>query len=157
MREVFDTLNQTIYTFNPQGGVTWAIAFEPLVSGMLKNPKDRNVLGLKTVEDGYSITPWERNAWGLTDVFVVVLISALWPNSTADSSVESTARSVLSSWKREARAKGLLQGFTYLNYAAPYQDPLKSLSKEERRFLEMTSKNYDPEQVLQRKVGGFKL
>lgn len=55
MREMFDTLNRTIYTFNPQGGVTWAIAFEPLVAGMLKNAKDRNVLGLKTAEDGYSI------------------------------------------------------------------------------------------------------
>ncbi|KAM0217064.1 hypothetical protein ACHAQD_007553 [Fusarium lateritium] len=140
MQEMFDTLNKTIYSFNPQGGVTWAIAFEPLVAGMLKNSKDQNVLGLKSAEDGY-----------------IVLISALWPNSTADLSVEKVARSVLSSWEGEARAKGLLQKFTYLNYAAPYQDPLKSLSKEDRRFLKETSLKYDPAQILQRKVGGFKL
>ncbi|KAM0198451.1 hypothetical protein ACHAPI_003974 [Fusarium lateritium] len=140
MQEMFDTLNKTIYSFNPPGGVTWAIAFEPLVAGMLKNSKDSNVLGLKSAGDGY-----------------IVLISALWPNSTADSSVEKAARSVLSSWEGEARAKGLLQKFTYLNYAAPYQDPLKSLGKEERRFLKATSLKYDPEQILQRKVGGFKL
>ncbi|KAH7236492.1 hypothetical protein BKA59DRAFT_496699 [Fusarium tricinctum] len=124
MREVFDTLNKTIYTFNPHGGVTWDIAFEPLVAGMLNSSKDRNVLGLKAAEEGY-----------------IVLISALWPNSTVDSSIESTAR-----------AK-----FTYLNYAAPYQEPLKSLSKAERRFLRATSQKYDPEQILQRKVGEFKL
>jgi hypothetical protein len=64
---------------------------------------------------------------------------------------------VLSFWEGEARAKGLLQKFTYLNYAAPYQDPLKSLSKEDCRFLKATSQKYDPEQILQRKVGGFKL
>lgn len=55
MQKMFETLNKTIHSFNPQGGVTWAIASEPLVSGMLKNSEDRNVLGLKTAEDGYSI------------------------------------------------------------------------------------------------------
>jgi hypothetical protein len=65
MGEIFDTLNKTIYTFNPQGGVTWAIAFEPLVAGMLNNSKDRNVLGLKKVEDGYSIySPWRTERIG---------------------------------------------------------------------------------------------
>jgi hypothetical protein len=64
MQEMFDTLNKTIYSFNPKGGVTWAIAFEPLVAGMLKNSKYRNVLGLKTAEDGYSIYN-PRGAHGL--------------------------------------------------------------------------------------------
>jgi hypothetical protein len=57
MQHMFDTLNDTIYSFNPQGGVTWSIAFEPLVAAMLKGSKHTNVLGLESANDGYSTYP----------------------------------------------------------------------------------------------------
>lgn len=88
---------------------------------------------------------------------IVVLISALWPNSAVNSNVEKTAKNVLSVWEEDARSKGLLQKFQYLNYAAPYQRPFESYRDDERAFLKYVSKKYDPAQILQRRVGGFKL
>ncbi|KAF5987257.1 6-hydroxy-D-nicotine oxidase [Fusarium coicis] len=140
MQHMFETLNKTIYSFDPEDGVTWSIAFEPLVAAMLKGSKHTNVLGLQSAHDGY-----------------IVLISALWPNSAVNSNVEETARKVLSVWEEDARAKGLLQKFQYLNYAATYQRPLESYGDGELEFLESVSKKYDPAQILQKRVGGFKL
>ncbi|RBQ70467.1 hypothetical protein FVER53590_12285 [Fusarium verticillioides] len=140
MQHMFEILNKTINSFNPKDGVTWSIAFEPLVAAMLKGSKHTNVLGLQTAHDGY-----------------IVLISALWPNSAVNSNVEKTAKNVLSVWEEDARSKGLLQKFQYLNYAAPYQRPFESYRDDERAFLKYVSKKYDPAQILQRRVGGFKL
>ncbi|KAF4457080.1 hypothetical protein F53441_868 [Fusarium austroafricanum] len=140
MQEMFETLNNTIYSFNPEGRVTWSIAFEPLVAAMVKGPRHANVLGLESADDGF-----------------IVLISALWPNSAVNPGVEAKARSVLSQLEDNARAKGLLQEFQYLNYAAPYQTPFKSYGKEKLEFLKSVSRKYDRAQILQKRVGGFKL
>ncbi|KAI1012180.1 hypothetical protein LB503_004657 [Fusarium chuoi] len=140
MQHMFETLNKTIYSFNPQEGVTWSVAFEPLVAAMLKGSKHTNVLGLQSAHGGY-----------------IVLISALWPNSAVNSDVEAKAKEVLSKWEDDALAKGLLQKFQYLNYAAPYQRPFGSYGGDELEFLKSVSKKYDPAQILQKKVGGFKL
>ncbi len=53
MLEIFDVLNDTLYSFNPAGGVVWSIAFEPLPSVMLSYSEKTggNVLGLGP-EDG---------------------------------------------------------------------------------------------------------
>ncbi|KAG9255803.1 uncharacterized protein F5Z01DRAFT_558105 [Emericellopsis atlantica] len=140
MQDMFDMLNNTVSSFNPEGGVTWSVALEPLVAAMLKSPKDANVLGLETAQDGF-----------------IVLISALWPNSAVNAEVEAAARSVTSAWETGADAKGLLQGFQYLNYAAPSQEPLRSYGKDNFEFLASVSQKYDHAQVLQKRVGGFKL
>ncbi|KLO82321.1 Uncharacterized protein LW93_9514 [Fusarium fujikuroi] len=140
MQRMFETFNKTIFSFNPQDGVTWSIAFEPLVAAMLKGSKHTNVLGLQSAHDGY-----------------IVLISALWPNSAVNSDIEAKAKEVLSKWEEDALAKGLLQKFQYLNYAAPYQWPFESYVGNELEFLKSVSKKYDPAQILQKRVGGFKL
>ncbi|VUC32187.1 unnamed protein product, partial [Clonostachys rosea] len=140
MQKMFDTLNDTIYSFNPEGGVTWSIALEPLVAAMLPTLEDRDILGLEGACPGF-----------------IVLISALWPNSTVNSEVEAKARSVLSAWEADAQSKGLLQDFQYLNYAAPYQKPLQSYGKDKLEFLISTSEKCDSARVLQKRVGGFKL
>lgn len=48
MEDIFDSLNSTLYFFNPTGGVVWSIAFEPLPSIMTSyaNKRGGNVLGL---------------------------------------------------------------------------------------------------------------
>lgn len=48
--------------------------------------------------------------------------------------------------------------FEYLNYAAPFQNPLASYGAHNLQFLKEVSKKYDPDQIFQRLVpGGFKL
>lgn len=55
MLEVFDVLNSTLYSVNPQGGIVWAIAIEPLPSVISSYAAKTggNVLGIQP-EDGNS-------------------------------------------------------------------------------------------------------
>ncbi len=52
MLETFEILNNTLYSFNPPGGVVWDIAFEPLPSVMLSHAAKTggNVLGVQPEE-----------------------------------------------------------------------------------------------------------
>ncbi|KAH6640873.1 hypothetical protein F5144DRAFT_590267 [Chaetomium tenue] len=144
MLEVFDILNSTLYAVNPQGGIVWAIAFEPLPSviSSYAAKSGGNVLGTRP-EDGNSY---------------VILISALWPNSAANAAAEEASRRAISRIGTRAEAKGLLRKFQYLNYAALYQIPLVSYGSKEFEFLKRVSSKYDPFALFQKRVpGGFKL
>ncbi len=88
----------------------------------------------------------------------MVLFSALWSNSAANSAVDQVARQAVAAVRAHAQAEGLLRTFEYLNYAGPHQTPLASYGAESFGFLAGVSRKYDPEGVFQRKVpGGFKL
>lgn len=56
MLGIFNALNQSIYDFNPAGGITWSFAFEPLPSVMLSHSAATggNVLGLEP-KDGNGV------------------------------------------------------------------------------------------------------
>ena len=91
-------------------------------------------------------------------ISLVMLLSALWPDSSSNAAVEQISRAALSAIKCQAKAKGMLRNFQYLNYAAPFQAPLASYGAENLEFLQQVSKKYDPTSVFQRRVpGGFKL
>jgi hypothetical protein len=88
----------------------------------------------------------------------VLLISALWPNDSSRGAVDEIAHRTLSLVEAKAKSKGLLLGFEYLNYAASYQNPLKSYGEANLHFLKGVAKKYDPERVFQKRApGGFKL
>ncbi|KAL6895347.1 hypothetical protein HDV57DRAFT_479239 [Trichoderma longibrachiatum] len=144
MLDIFKSLNGSLYDFNPAGGVTWNFAFEPLPSVMLSHAAATggNVLGLSP-EDGNS---------------VILLFSALWPNSSSNDVVYRKGRDAFAAIKAVAERKGVLRKFEYLNYAGPHQSPLASYGADNLEFLRQVSKKYDPAGVFQRKVpGGFKL
>lgn len=53
---------------------------------------------------------------------------------------------------------GARERFTYLNYAASFQDPLASYGDANVQFLKRVAAKYDPEGVFQMLVpGGFKI
>ncbi|KAM0473204.1 hypothetical protein ACHAPX_008255 [Trichoderma viride] len=144
MLGIFNALNESIYNFNPAGGITWSFAFEPLPSVMLSHSAATggNVLGVE---------PKDGNG-------VVLLISALWPNSTSNDSIYRKGRDAFAAVKTVAEQKGVLRKFEYLNYAGPHQSPLASYGADNLNFLRQISKKYDPTGVFQSKVpGGFKL
>ena len=91
------------------------------------------------------------------NTILVVLISPLWPNSTVEPDVRAAAQTILHEWESLARQNGLLQQFQYLNYAAPFQDPVQSYGVENLELLRQVGKKYDPMHVMQNRVGGFKL
>ncbi|KAK4032371.1 FAD-binding domain-containing protein [Parachaetomium inaequale] len=144
MLEIFDILNNTLYSFNPQGGVVWDVAFEPLPSMMLSHAAKTggNVLGVR---------PEQGNSY-------IMLLSALWPDSVSNAVVEQVSRQAISTIESRAKAEGLLRKFQYLNYAAPYQTPLASYGADSVKFLQRVSRKYDPLALFQARVpGGFKL
>ncbi|KAL7934089.1 hypothetical protein V8C35DRAFT_303167 [Trichoderma chlorosporum] len=144
MLDIFNTLNGSLYDFNPAGGVTWSFAFEPLPAVMLShaNATGGNVLGLDP-KDGNGI---------------ILLVSGLWPNSSSSDTIYQKGREAFTAIKAVAEQKGELRNFEYLNYAGPHQTPLASYGAESLDFLRQVSKKYDPTGVFQHKVpGGFKL
>lgn len=62
MLELFDILNSTLYAFNPQGGIVWDVAFEPLPTAMLSHAAKTggNVLG---------VSPADGNGYGRSSNF----------------------------------------------------------------------------------------
>ncbi|KAJ8129084.1 hypothetical protein O1611_g4550 [Lasiodiplodia mahajangana] len=54
--------------------------------------------------------------------------------------------------------KGTKVDYVYMNYASEDQDVIKSYGGENKKFLQETSKKYDPEGLFQKGVpGGWKL
>jgi hypothetical protein len=144
MMQSFDVLNETLFNFNVPGGVTWSVSFEPFppVISSFAESKGGNSLGTQ---------PSDGNAY-------IVLISALWPNSTYNAAVEATARLAGSRVDALATSKSMLMRFRYFNYADPLQQPLQSYGSVSYERLCQASEQYDPAAVFQRLVpGGFKL
>ena len=82
----------------------------------------------------------------------------MWKQSSDDEIITETAKGLISNIEKAARAKGLHDGFIYLNYAAPGQDPIKGYGADNVRNLRAVSEKYDPKGVFQKQVkGGFKL
>lgn len=140
--KVFDSINATLYDFDIPGGILWDIAFEPLPTVFTAPGAGKNALGTSP-EDGNR---------------VVMLLSALWPDSGSNEKVHIKAAQVARRVNKVAKEMGLLKGVVYTNYADASQRPLKSYGKENGEFLRKVARKYDPEGVFQRKVpGGFKL
>lgn len=173
MLSIFNALNGSIYDFNPAGGITWSFAFEPLPSVMLSHSAATggNVLGQEP-KDGNGVSKLFRSgifsryepvlalhlSKGLTLTSTVLLISALWPNSSSNDAIYHKGRDAFAAVKTAAEQKGVLREFEYLNYAGPHQSPLASYGADNLNFLRQVSKKYDPTGVFQSKVpGGFKL
>lgn len=140
--DMLTAVNDTIFDFGVPGGVLWDLAFEPLPTTFLKPGAGNNVLGT---------SPKDGNG-------MILLISALWPESTSNDAVHSKAEEVIAAVNSEAKSMGLLKKFVYANYADPSQHPFESYGKKNVEFLTRTAKKYDPKGVFQKKVpGGFKL
>ncbi|KAK5168147.1 uncharacterized protein LTR77_006715 [Saxophila tyrrhenica] len=139
---MFDAINTTLYTFNPPEGIVWDIAFEPLPTVFTAPGAGKNSLGTSP-DDGNQM---------------IMLLSALWPDSGSNAKVHAKAAEVVESVNKVAREMGMLREFVYTNYADWSQRPLESNGGENVRFLRETARKYDPDGVFQRKMpGGFKL
>jgi len=139
---IFDIANDTIYNLTVPQGVLWDLAFEPLPTVFLKHSSGNDSLGTGP-EDGNSI---------------ILLVSALWPDSTNNEVVHDKAMEVMTKIDAAAKEMGMLKHFVYTNYADWSQQPLESYGEENVQFLQKTAKKYDPQGVFQKRVpGGFKL
>ncbi len=129
-------------------GIIWSVSLEPLPPAIYARaarggPRRRNALGL----DGRA-----------SGALVVTLLSATWAEAADDERVEAAARHMMAAIEADARALGAYDPFVYLNYAAPWQDPIANYGEEAVRRLQEVRKRVDPKGVFTRQVpGGFKV
>ncbi|KAB8204816.1 hypothetical protein BDV34DRAFT_235597 [Aspergillus parasiticus] len=123
-------------------GMVWAISLEPLPPAIYTRHASKNALGLGDA----------------SGALVVTLLSATWDNELGDENVEKAARELFDNIDNEARKLGVYEPFVYLNYAAPWQDPISSYKSKNVELLKRVSLGVDPKRVFQTNVpGGFKL
>lgn len=122
----------------------WAFSLQPMPSVISARSSDSggNVLGLSEA-DG--------NLFNL-------LLNPAWDRAEDDHEFESRAQETLERLEIKAKELGADHPFVYLNYAAPWQNPIPGYGPKERDFLRENSKTFDPTGLFQTVMpGGFKL
>jgi len=84
-------------------------------------------------------------------------LTTAWSNQADDEKVLAVSRKFLNNVAKMAKKQGLLYDYLFLNDAAKDQEVIASYGKKQAQFLKAVSKRYDPDQVFQKLVGGFKL
>jgi hypothetical protein len=101
------------------------------------------------------------NALGLeneTADLIIVLLTATWNKASSDAAINKAAQDLFSKAQAQAQTMGVASNFTYLNYAAQFQDPITDYGRESVARLKAVSQKYDGTGVFQTLVpGGFKL
>lgn len=102
-----------------------------------------------------------KNSLGLDPAdgrLVICLLSVTYPLDSDDVVVTETAKTLFAQITAAAARRGVGRPYIYLNYAAPWQDPIGSYGARNKAALQAASKKYDPEALFQKGVpGGFKL
>lgn len=87
-----------------------------------------------------------------------ILLLSFWQNKEDDNKIHSTFKGVIEAVDQDAVTRGTAVPYKYMNYAAPFQDPIETYGKENKAKLQATSMKYDPEGLFQKGVsGGWKL
>ncbi|GAB7335019.1 hypothetical protein MBLNU13_g06880t2 [Cladosporium sp. NU13] len=124
--------------------MTYSLSFQLLPMAMTSKAASRggNSLGLSEA-DG--------NLYDL-------LLTVSWDSVDDDERIEQHAKDLFQQSEDEAKKLGLYHKYLYLNYAAPWQDPLSGYGDEQKAKLQEVSMKYDPKGLFQKQVsGGFKL
>ncbi|KIW06248.1 uncharacterized protein PV09_02721 [Verruconis gallopava] len=101
------------------------------------------------------------NSLGLDDEkddLIVALLTATWKLGLDDNAVYTAAQSFFTQAKAKSVEFGVDNDFLYLNYAAEFQDPIKSYGAASVAELQQVKAKYDPHGVFSTLVpGGFKI
>ena len=143
MSTIFDIANRTVQSLNVPN-LAYSLSFQPMPTAITSKAASRggNSLGL-SASDG--------NLFNL-------LLTVSWDTIADDARIEQHAKDLFKQSEDEAKKLGLYNEYLYLNYAAPWQDPISGYGAAQKARLQAVSKKYDPKGVFQKQVpGGFKL
>lgn len=143
LKEIYHLWNASLAAVENVSGISWALSLEPLPPAIYAHkPPKTNPLGFSASSGS----------------MVVTLLSATWTDKSDDATIEKTARDLFSAIEDQARRLGVYEPFIYLNYAAPWQDPIASYGEDIVERLKLVSKKVDPRGIFQFGVpGGFKI
>jgi hypothetical protein len=88
---------------------------------------------------------------------VLMLLSTFFEDATAYEQIDALTKRFIAAVDGLADNEGVNRDYTYLNYAAKWQNPLHNYGKASWSYLAVISKKYDPSGVFQNQVGGFKI
>ncbi|KAI0965079.1 putative oxidoreductase [Xylaria arbuscula] len=144
IKETYAAFNASLPQINNVTGISWALNLEPLPPQIYTNGgANTNALGL-TNQNGRSL--------------VVCLISPSWSDASQNGQVYAAARALLDDIASRAKKLGVYDPYIYLNYAAPWQNVIKSYGAANVKKLQQIRARVDPNKVFTRKVtGGFKI
>ena len=147
MQKWVDLANTTALSLSNVKNLSFSLSFQPLPQAV--------------TSPGFATTDGKGNVLGLSTAdgdLVNVLLTVQWTDSTDDAAIDKATRSLFADAETASRNLGTYHPYLYLNYAAPWQDPIKGYGDASVAFLKQVSRKYDPGQVFQKLVpGGFKL
>lgn len=123
-------------------GMSWALSLEPLPAAIFAKEATKNAMGLADTKTSLMVT----------------LLSATWDNIEDDTKVEEAAKALFEGIEDDAKRLGAYHPYVYLNYAAPWQDPIASYGPESVRKLQRVIQEVDPAGDFKKLMpGGFKI
>ncbi|KAE8391851.1 hypothetical protein BDV23DRAFT_64619, partial [Aspergillus alliaceus] len=142
LKAVYQRWNASLAAVQDVPGIVWSISLEPLPPAIYARGSSTNAMGLDDISGS----------------LVVTLLSATWSDEVDDAKVEKAARELFENIEDDACKLDVYESFVYLNYAAPWQDPIASYKSKSIENLKRVSQDVDPKGVFRVNVpGGFKL
>ncbi|KAH8179346.1 FAD binding domain-containing protein [Sarocladium implicatum] len=124
--------------------LVWDFQFEPLPRHIIEasNSRGGNVLGLQDAQED----------------MLIIFIMPLWKDANYDGDINKAAARWVKEVQEVTNALGKGHSFEFANYAAGFQDVMRSYGPANHKFLSDVAKKYDPRGVFQMLVpGGYKL
>ncbi|KAI0382413.1 hypothetical protein F5Y04DRAFT_279702 [Hypomontagnella monticulosa] len=135
--------NASIASIRDIPGIVWAVGMDPLPPLLYQTRANANALGL-TGRKGRTL--------------IIVNLSMTWSNIADDYAVDKAARALVATIERDIEALDALDRFRYVNYAAPWQQPIQGYGEASMSRMKAIREAYDPKLVFTDVVpGGFKI
>ncbi|KAI0180995.1 putative oxidoreductase [Hypoxylon sp. FL1284] len=142
LRAAFDVWQSSLAEVKDIRGLTWSLSLEPLPPAIYQRGAASNAMGLA-----------DRNG-----TLVVCVLSQAWADEADAERVNAASAALVGSLRDAARSLDAYDPFVYLNYAAPWQDPIGSYGNESVGKLQELRARVDPGAVFTNLVpGGFKI
>ncbi|OAX82988.1 hypothetical protein ACJ72_02668 [Emergomyces africanus] len=101
------------------------------------------------------------NALGLKSCggpLLLALVNVMWADKADDEAVLKAISGIINAIKTEAKKRGKLNRFIYMNYASQFQNVVESYGPAYQKRLMQVARRYDPSRVFQKlQPGYFKL
>jgi hypothetical protein len=124
-------------------GIVWAVNMDVLPPALYARHAEANALGLTNRKDR---------------PLIVVELTMTWSAADDDETVEMAAKALIATIQQDVGKLGALDPFMYINYAAPWQNPIAGYGEANVDRLLKVQREYDPQRVFTDLIpGGFKL
>jgi hypothetical protein len=138
MKKIFDIANDTVRDLDEVEGIRVGLSFQPQPLVLLERAErvGGNSLGLDASEGP----------------LFNFLLNIAWDSTSADDHVNRKAQELHIRAEKEVVELGVEHRYLYLNYAAPWQDPIAGYGSEITKGFQLASTKYDSVGVFQEQV-----